>query len=162
MKDVKIGLKMQYEDNLKIEDLNRMVQEAGFKSLGAKNDKKENKKHNTQKMPNMDSLINGKVYFAGNKKLLEEKQIKNIYEEKELEYSKKGESIVYLFNENELLAIVGLADEIKENMKEVTDQIKSNGYETVMLTGDNEVTARNIAEELGIKEIVSNVSPKEK
>ena len=93
--------------------------------------------------------INGKVYFAGNKKLLEEKQIENIYEEKELEYSKKGESIVYLF-------------EIKDNMKGVITNLKQNGYRVIMLTGDNEVTAKTIAEKLEIEEVISNVSPKEK
>lgn len=106
--------------------------------------------------------INGRVYFAGNKKLLEEKQIKNIYEEKELEYSKKGESIVYLFDEKELLAIVGLADKIKDNMKDVISKIKEKGYKVIMLTGDNETTAKTIAERLDIEEVISNVSPKEK
>ena len=106
--------------------------------------------------------INGKVYFAGNKKLLEEKQIENIYEEKELEYSKKGESIVYLFDEKEVLAIVGLADKIKDNMKGVITNLKQNGYRVIMLTGDNEVTAKTIAEKLEIEEVISNVSPKEK
>ena len=106
--------------------------------------------------------INGKVYFVGNKKLLEEKQIENIYEEKELEYSKKGESIVYLFDEKEVLAIVGLADKIKDDMKSVIAKIKEKGYRVIMLTGDNEVTAKTIAERLDIEEVISNVSPKEK
>ena len=106
--------------------------------------------------------INGKVYFAGNKKLLEEKQIENIYEEKELEYSKKGESIVYLFDEKEVLAIVGLADKIKDDMKSVIAKIKEKRYRVIMLTGDNELTAKTIAERLDIEEVVSNVSPKEK
>ena len=106
--------------------------------------------------------INGKVYFAGNKKLLEEKQIENIYEEKELEYSKKGESIVYLFDEKEVLAIVGLADKIKDDMKNVIAKIKEKRYRVIMLTGDNEVTAKTIAERLDIEEVISNVSPKEK
>ena len=106
--------------------------------------------------------INGKVYFAGNKKLLKEKQIENIYEEKELEYSKKGESIVYLFDEKEVLAIVGLADKIKDDMKSVIAKIKEKEYRVIMLTGDNEVTAKTIAERLDIEEVISNVSPKEK
>ena len=106
--------------------------------------------------------INGKTYFAGNKKLLEEKQIKNIYQEKELEYSKKGESIVYLFNEKEILAIVGLADKIKSDMQNVIKKTKEKGYKVIMLTGDNETTAKAIAEKLDIEEVISNVSPKEK
>ena len=106
--------------------------------------------------------INGKTYYAGNQKLLNEKNIKNIYEEKELEYSKKGESIVYLFDEKEVLAIVGLSDKIKENMEEIIQKIKENGYKVIMLTGDNETTAKAIAKKLNIEEVISNVSPKEK
>ena len=106
--------------------------------------------------------INGKTYYAGNQKLLNEKNIKNIYEEKELKYSKKGESIVYLFDEKEVLAIVGLSDKIKENMEEIIQKIKENGYKVIMLTGDNETTAKAIAKKLNIEEVISNVSPKEK
>ena len=106
--------------------------------------------------------INGKTYYAGNQKLLNEKNIKNIYEEKELEYSKKGESIVYLFDEKEVLAIVGLSDKIKENMEEIIQKIKENGYKVIMLTGDNKTTAKAIAKKLNIEEVISNVSPKEK
>ena len=106
--------------------------------------------------------INGKTYYAGNQKLLNEKNIKNIYEEKELEYSKKGESIVYLFDEKEVLAIVGLSDKIKENMEEIIQKIKENGYKVIMLTGDNETTAKAIDKKLNIEEVISNVSPKEK
>ena len=106
--------------------------------------------------------INGKTYYAGNQKLLNEKNIKNIYEEKELEYSKKGESIVYLFDEKEVLAIVGLSDKIKENMEEIIRKIKENGYKVIMLTGDNKTTAKAIAKKLNIEEVISNVSPKEK
>ena len=106
--------------------------------------------------------INGKTYYAGNQKLLNEKNIKNIYAEKELEYSKKGESIVYLFDEKEVLAIVGLSDKIKDNMEEIIQKIKENGYKVIMLTGDNETTAKAIAKKLNIEEVISNVSPKEK
>ena len=106
--------------------------------------------------------INGKTYYAGNQKLLNQKNIKNIYAEKELEYSKKGESIVYLFDEKEVLAIVGLSDKIKDNMEEIIKKIKENGYKVIMLTGDNETTAKAIAKKLNIEEVISNVSPKEK
>ncbi len=106
--------------------------------------------------------INGKTYYAGNQKLLNEKNIKNIYAEKELEYSKKGESIVYLFDEKEVLAIVGLSDKIKDNMEEIIKKIKENRYKVIMLTGDNETTAKAIAKKLNIEEVISNVSPKEK
>ena len=61
-----------------------------------------------------------------------------------------------------MLAIVGLSDKIKENMEEIIQKIKENGYKVIMLTGDNETTAKAIAKKLNIEEVISNVSPKEK
>ena len=106
--------------------------------------------------------INGKNYFAGNNKFLKSKNIENIFQKEEEEYSKKGESIVYLFTDSKVLSIVGLADEIKPNMKEVINNLHKKGKKVVMLTGDNNETARIIADKLQITEVVSNVSPQEK
>lgn len=106
--------------------------------------------------------INGKNYFAGNNKFLKSKNIENIFQKEEEEYSKKGESIVYLFTDSKVLSIVGLADEIKLNMKEVINNLHKKGKKVVMLTGDNNETARVIADKLQITEVVSNVSPQEK
>ena len=47
-------------------------------------------------------------------------------------------------------------------MEEIIQKIKENGYKVIMLTGDNETTAKVIAEKLNIGEVISNVSPKEK
>ena len=99
--------------------------------------------------------INGKNYFAGNNKFLKSKNIENIFQKEEEEYSKKGESIVYLFTDSKVLSIVGLADEIKPNMKEVINNLHKKGKKVVMLTGDNNETARIIADKLQITEYVS-------
>ena len=77
--------------------------------------------------------INGKIYFAGNYKFIKEKNIENTFKEQEEKYSRKGESIVYLFTEEKILAIVGLADEIKPNMKDVIGNLHKIGKRVVML-----------------------------
>lgn len=100
-----------------------------------------------------------KLYFAGNKKFVEEKNVKNEYEELEKVYAQKGESIVYLFDESKVVAIFGLSDEVKNNMKEVIENLKLAGKKVVMLTGDNETTARSVAEKLQIKEVIADVLP---
>ena len=69
---------------------------------------------------------------------------------------------MYLFTDSKVLSIVGLADEIKPNMKEVINNLHKKGKKVVMLTGDNNETARIIADKLQITEVVSNVSPQEK
>ena len=82
--------------------------------------------------------------------------------QEEIEYSQKGESIVYFFNETKMLGILGLRDEIKEDAKETIKKLKQIGKRVIMLSGDNENTANLIAKELKIDEVYSNVSPDEK
>lgn len=106
--------------------------------------------------------IKGKLYFAGNNKFVQSKKVENDLEQQEREFTKKGESIIYLFTEEKVLAIVGLADEIKPEMKQTIQKLQEKNKRVVMLTGDNENTASSIAQSLGIKEVISNVSPKEK
>lgn len=103
--------------------------------------------------------ILNKLYFAGNKKFVEEKNIENEYKKLEKVYAQKGESIVYLFDESKVVAIFGLSDEIKNNMKDVIENLKLAGKKVVMLTGDNETTARSVAEKLQIEEVIADVLP---
>jgi len=106
--------------------------------------------------------INGTMYFAGNNRFVKSKNVQNDLAELEKEFSEKGESIVYLFDSKKVLAIVGLADKIKPEMKETIQRLQEKNKQVIMLTGDNENTAQIIAENLSIKEVISNVSPQEK
>lgn len=107
--------------------------------------------------------IQGKMYFAGNKKMVEGKNIKNIFEKEEKEFSKKKDSIIYFFDEENMLGIIGLRDEIKQDMKNIISELKKlYNTEIIMLSGDNEITANTIARELNIENVYSNMSPKEK
>ena len=104
--------------------------------------------------------IKDKLYFAGNKKLFE--GYENIFKTQEIEYSKKGESIVYFGDEKQILAVFGLRDEIKEDAKETISELKRMGKEVIMLSGDNEITAKAIAKEMEIDEVYTDCSPEEK
>ena len=106
--------------------------------------------------------IEGKQYFAGNKKFVENLNVKNIFEEEEIKFAKKGESIIYLFSKEEMLGIIGLRDELKPEVKEVIKKLTKINKKIVMLSGDNELTAKTIAKEIGIEEVYSNVSPEGK
>ena len=106
--------------------------------------------------------VNGKTYSAGNRKYLEKSGVKNVFIDRENEYAKKGESIVYLWNDKEAIAIFGLRDEIKPNIKNVIKELKDLDKRIIMLSGDNEFTAKVIASELSIDEVYSNISPEGK
>ena len=106
--------------------------------------------------------LEDKVYYIGNRKLIENNNIPlpNVDDENILTQEKN--SILYLANENEVLALIGVKDILKGNIKEVIAKFKKNNINVVMLTGDNENTAKAIAKEVGIDEVISNVKPKEK
>ncbi len=111
-------------------------------------------------------IINQKEYYAGNRKFVNE--INPVLNENgeylkiEKEFLNKGETIVYLFDKDNILGIVGLSDKIKPEIKGVITKLQEIGKKIVMLTGDNKESAKIIGEELGIKEIISNVTPEEK
>ena len=106
--------------------------------------------------------VNDKKLILGNSKILEKYNIENNYIKDEKDLSKKGNSIVYVANENEVLALIGVNDIVRENVQEVIEELNKNKIETIMLTGDNKETAEKIAKEIGIKKVYPNVLPAEK
>ena len=103
----------------------------------------------------------GKNYFVGNEKLLRENNIlPKSDDEKELQDD--GNSILYLADDTEVLALIGVKDVIKENAKEVIDKLNKKNINVVMLTGDNLRTAKVIAKSLNINKVIANVLPKAK
>ena len=108
------------------------------------------------------AVIDEKKYFIGNKKLMIENGINIINEKDENELSNSGNSLLFVAKENALIALIGVKDVVKENAKEVVEKLKKKNIKVLMLTGDNEKTAKYLADEIGIDEIIANVKPKEK
>jgi Cu+-exporting ATPase len=102
--------------------------------------------------------IFNKEYFAGKIENSFNSNIKEIFNKLEND----GKSIVALKENDKVLAIVGLSDTLKEESKEVINEIKKLGIDIILLTGDNERVANFIGREVNINKIISNVSPKEK
>jgi Cu+-exporting ATPase len=106
--------------------------------------------------------IDDKKIIIGNSKILESYKIENKYKDDELELARKGNSIVYVVQDEEIIALIGVNDVVREEAKDVIKQLSDMKIETIMLTGDNKETAEIIANELGIAKVISNVLPKEK
>lgn len=106
--------------------------------------------------------IDNKNIIIGSSKILNKYAINNPYEQDEKDLAGKGNSIVYVIQDKEILALIGVNDIVREEAKEVINTLSSMNIETVMLTGDNKETASKIAQELGISRVVSDVLPKEK
>ncbi len=107
-------------------------------------------------------IESGEKYLIGNKKLLLENNIKIENEKDEQELVSDGNSILFVSSNNKIVALIGVKDILKENVKEVIKKLKQRKINLVMLTGDNEKTAEIIAKEIGIEKVISNVTPKEK
>ncbi len=105
----------------------------------------------------------GKEEIAlGNAKMLEKYEIENKYQEEEQKLKEKGNSIVYVIRNKEVLALIGVGDIVRDNAKEVIQKLSQNHIDTIMLTGDNQETAKKIAKEIGITKVIANVIPADK
>ena len=107
-------------------------------------------------------IESGEKYLIGNKKLMLENNIKIENEKDEQELVSDGNSILFVSSNNKIVALIGVKDILKENVKGVIKKLKQRKINLVMLTGDNEKTAEIIAKEIGIEKVISNVTPKEK
>jgi Cu+-exporting ATPase len=101
-------------------------------------------------------------FYIGNQKLLKELNIPIIHQEDEDALSKVGNSILYVVKNNEVLALIGVKDIVREDAKELVQKLSEKNINSMMLTGDNEITANKIAEEIGTSKVFANCSPKEK
>ena len=107
-------------------------------------------------------IIDTQKFIIGNSKILESYKIKNIYEKDEKELAVKGNSIVYVVQNEQIIALIGVNDIVRENSKQVINELNNKNIDTIMLTGDNKETAEKIAKDIGITEVIANVLPSEK
>src|SRR5919199_5866613 len=102
--------------------------------------------------------------LIGNRKLMEDNGIlvdQTVDADlKQLETQGKTATVISI--DNKIAGIIALADTIKDSAKQAVDSLKSTGIEVVMLTGDNERTAKAVASKLGIDKVIAQVLPQEK
>lgn len=99
--------------------------------------------------------------LIGNKRLMDANNIP-VNESDFEELVNDGNSILYVSLNNKIVALVGVKDVVKDNVSDVISSLKKKNINVVMLTGDNEATAKKIAEVVGIETIVANVMPSQK
>ncbi len=103
----------------------------------------------------------GKAYLLGNRRLLGKISEKIAYQT-EKEYSAQGKTVVFLADEEKILAYFTVADTLKEESKEAIASLKAKHIRIGMLTGDNENVAKAIAEEVGITDYFAEALPEDK
>ena len=109
------------------------------------------------------AIFEGKEVQIGNRKLMENREINVEISQKDYDIlSNEGKTPMYISIDNELAGLVAVADVIKETSKEAIEKLKKMGIKTIMLTGDNEKTAKFIAKQVGIDDVISEVLPYQK
>ncbi len=110
------------------------------------------------------AVYNNETYMAGNKKLLAENNITvgNKLLKYAEEWGKQSKTIIWFANSKQSLAVIAIADTIKETSVEAVRQLQDMGIELYMLTGDNEATAKAIAQQTGIRHYKAEVLPQHK
>ena len=108
--------------------------------------------------------VNNEMYYVGSPKIFEE--IHGVLESNQKrqinDIEAQGKTVMVLGNEEEILSLIAVADEIRETSKAVINQLNKIGIETVMLTGDNERTAREIGKQVGVSDIKASLLPEDK
>lgn len=106
----------------------------------------------------------GDTYWVGSHKLLKDfnASLSDVLAEMMVQYESDGNSIVYFGRGNEVLAIIAITDKIKPTSVEAVKELKRQGIDICMLTGDGQRTALAVAGKLGIDRFVADALPDDK
>lgn len=107
------------------------------------------------------AVINGKKYYGGNAEFMQGRDMA-LYEQKAAELQKDAKTVLYFSDETQVIGIIAVSDEIKPTSAKAIAQLKSMGIDVVLLTGDNENSARAVASKVGIPKVIAKVLPEDK
>ena len=107
------------------------------------------------------ATINGEQYYAANEALIEGSSF-DISQDEINRYYSEGKTLIFVGNSKEVLGIIMVSDKLRDNASEVIADLKNQGVKTFMLTGDNKGAAKNVASEIGVDYVYSNLMPEDK
>jgi len=108
-------------------------------------------------------VINKQQVFLGNKRLMEKEKISLLFLNSEINrLEQEGKTVMILAVDKKPVGLIAVADTVKESAKEGITALKKLGIEVVMITGDNERTARAIGKKVGIDKVLAEILPDQK
>ncbi len=110
------------------------------------------------------AFVSGETYFAGNRKLLDEIKVAVSVSLQEIaaQLQHEAKTVVYFSDSRNVLALIAIADKIKATSKAAIESLQQKGIDVYMLTGDNEQTARAVANQVGLKHYQAEMLPSDK
>lgn len=109
----------------------------------------------------ISGIINNKEIYIGNEKILEITLPDNIKKEYN-RLQKEMKTTLIIMYDNKIQGILAVTDDIKPNSKKAINQFKEMNLDVTMITGDNKLTAQNIAKNINIDTVISEVMPQDK
>ena len=108
--------------------------------------------------------IEGIRYFVGTKKWMQSQgiQLPTSPLAIEIEAAEKAQTLIWLCNESQLLAVLGIEDELKQNAKEVVESLRKMNVDVYLLTGDQYAPAKAVADQVGISQFQAECLPADK
>lgn len=111
----------------------------------------------------IEGKIDGKRYRIGNERMFDQQDLSEQIQKDAEKLKSEGKTIVFLADEQHVLGLFGIADEVREESKEVMKQLHRIGIRrTVMLTGDHEKTAQQVAKQVGVTDVFAQLVPEQK
>ena len=111
----------------------------------------------------IESRVDGHSVLLGNLKLMRDRKITlNELESRAAQIADDGKTPMYMAIDEKAAGIVAVADTVKVDSKEAIQTLKSMGLEVVMITGDNQRTAKAIGRQVGVERVLSEVLPQDK
>jgi len=123
----------------------------------------EPKKFESHAGMGVSSQFRGKQVLIGNELFFEKRKINaKIYAKDVLRLSNEAKTVVHIAYDGKIIGLIALADTLKEHSKEAIKMLKKMKMEIIMITGDNEQTAKAIGKMIGIDRVMAKVLPKDK
>jgi Cu+-exporting ATPase len=111
----------------------------------------------------VEARIEEITIYIGNKKLIDSKNISlDEFFKKSEDLANSGKTPIFIANHKEILGLIAIADTVKPTSKQAILEFEKIGLEVIMLTGDNVNTAKSIAKELNISNVIAEVLPQDK
>ena len=111
----------------------------------------------------LTARLNGKLLAGGNEKFINSQAtISTDIKRQAQTFAEEGKTPLFFCSDNQFIGMIAVADIIKEDSPQAVKELQNMGIEVVMLTGDNERTAKAIGKQAGVNRVIADVFPNEK
>ncbi|MBQ7596775.1 MAG: heavy metal translocating P-type ATPase, partial [Clostridia bacterium] len=106
--------------------------------------------------------INGKLFYAGNAAFISENNVGSDFSETINSLASSGKTPLIFADSDKIIGIIAVADTIRETSRNAVKELQESGIDVILLTGDNSLSAKAVADKVNISHVISDVLPADK